>query len=109
MTGQAVVQTDGTTQQRTAAWQPVTGAHLEERSFGVLAARLLGSEVLAVHERGLLRDEAAHIDQTGARQCEQGHIDMEPEGPHERWPEWNFRRDDHRIGEEAVRAYRAGG
>src|ERR1019366_8740758 len=26
MTGQAVVQTDGTTPERTAAWQPVTGA-----------------------------------------------------------------------------------
>lgn len=69
MTGQAVVHTDGTTQQQTAEWQPLTGA----------------------------------------RHCEQGHIDMEPEGPHERWPEWNLRRDDHRVGEEAIRAYRAGG
>jgi hypothetical protein len=115
MTGQAVVQTDGTTPERTAAWQPVTGAHLEERSFDVLAdarqaaARLLGSEVLAVHERDLLRDVTARIDQTVARQCEQGHIDMEPEDPRERWPEWDFRRDDYRIGEEAARAYRAGG
>jgi hypothetical protein len=52
MTGQAVVQTNGTTPERTAGWQPVTGAHLEERSFDVLAdarqaaARLLGSRAI---------------------------------------------------------------
>jgi hypothetical protein len=109
MTGQAVVQTDGTTPEWTVAWQPATGAHLEERSFGVLAARLLGSEVLAVHERDLLRDEAARIDQTGARQRGPRHIGIDPEGPRERWPEWDLGRDDYRIGEEAVRSYRAGG
>lgn len=100
MTGQAVVQTNETMPEQTAGWQPVTGARLEERSFDVLAdarqaaVRLLGSEVLAVHERDLLRDVAARIDQTVARKRELGHIDKELEGPRERWPEWDFRRDD---------------
>jgi hypothetical protein len=99
MTGQAVVQTDGTTPER-AGRQPVTSAHLEERSFDALAdarqavVRLLCSEVLADCARDLLRDVAARIDQTVARKRELGHIDKELEGARERWPEWHFRRDD---------------
>lgn len=78
----------------------MTGTSLEQRSFDVLAdarqaaVRLLGSDVLVVCERDLLRDLAARINQAVARKRELDHIDKELEGPRERWPEWDFRRDD---------------
>jgi hypothetical protein len=77
----------------------MTSAHLEERSFDALAdarqaaVRLLSAEVLAGRERDLLRDVSARIEQAVARKRELGHIGKELEGPRERWPEWDFRRD----------------
>jgi hypothetical protein len=77
----------------------VTGTRLEDRSFDVLTdarqvtARLLDSDVLAVHECDVLRDLAARIDQSVARKVELGHVGHELAGPRERWPEWDFRRE----------------
>lgn len=99
MTGHAIAQADEITAGRTAMWH-LPGAHMETRSFDVLTdarratARLLGSGVLAVRERDLLRDLAARIDQAVVRKRELGDADTELEGPRERWPDWVFRRED---------------
>jgi hypothetical protein len=78
----------------------IATAELAGRSFDALtdarraAVMLLGSEVLLAPERDHVAGAVTRIEQAIARKHELGHVDKELEGPRERWPEWDFWRED---------------
>jgi hypothetical protein len=75
-------------------------AELADRSFDALtdarqaAVTLLGTGVLLAPERDRVADAVARLEQTIARKHQLGHVDKELEGPRERWPAWDFWRED---------------